>query len=110
MSGKAIDELSSNLQYFSMKKVSKNIFLPLEFDFFGIFSSDDVVRITDLVSRLQREHHEPEKNKFQAPRKKSSTIPGSWMVLGHCGMILGQGGVVWVTLSDQEDSCDLSES
>ena len=42
MSGKALDELSSNLQYFSMKKVSKNIFLPLEFDFFGSFSSGDM--------------------------------------------------------------------
>ena len=32
------------------------------------------------------------------------------MVSGHCGMILDHGGVVWVTLSDQEDSCDLFES
>ena len=69
-----------------------------------------MVRITDLVSRLQRGHHEPEKIKFQTPRKISSTLPGSWMVSGHCGMILGQGGVVWVTLSEQEDSCDLFES
>ena len=55
-------------------------------------------------------HHEPAKKDFQTPRKISSTIPGSWMVLGHCGMILGQGGVVWVTLSGQEDSGDLCES
>ena len=48
--------------------------------------------------------------KIQTPRKNSSSIPGSWMVSGHCGMILGQRGVVWVTLSDQEDSCDLFES
>ena len=27
---------------FFMKKLSKNIYLVLEFDFFGIFSSDDV--------------------------------------------------------------------
>ena len=32
------------------------------------------------------------------------------MVFGHCGMILGQGGVVWVTQSGQEDSGDLFES
>ena len=68
-----------------------------------------MVRITDLVSRLRQGHHDTEKIKFQAPRQKSRPIPGSWMVFGHCGMILGQGGVVWVTLSDLEDSCDHSE-
>ena len=32
------------------------------------------------------------------------------MVSRHCGMILDQSGVVWVTLRGQEDSCDLFES
>ena len=70
----------------------------------------DVVRITNLVRCLQRGENEPEKKYFQPLQKKSSTFPGSWMVSGHCGMILGQGGVVWVTLSGQEDSGDLFES
>ena len=69
-----------------------------------------MVSFTDLVSRLHRGRHDTAKIKFQTPRKNSSTIPGSWMVFGHCGMILGQGGVVWVTLSGREDSGDLFES
>ena len=43
-------------------------------------------------------HHEPEKKEFQTLKKNSSRIPASWMVSGHCGMILDHGGVV----------CDLS--
>ena len=42
--------------------------------------------------------------RFPTPPKISSTIPGSWMVSGHCGMILDQGGVAWVTLSGEEVS------
>ena len=70
----------------------------------------DVASFTDLVSRLHRDLHQPEKKKFQTPRKNSSPIPGSWMVFEHCGMILGQGRVVWVALSGQEDSGDLFQS
>ena len=44
-------------------------------------------------------HHDTEKKDFQTPRNISSPIPVSWMVLGHCGMILVQAGVAWVTLS-----------
>ena len=50
------------------------------------------------------------RKKIQQSEKNSSTIPGSWMVSGHCGMILDQGRLVWVTLSGQEDGCDLFES
>ena len=69
-----------------------------------------MVRITNLVRCLQQAENETEKKDFQPLQKISSTFPGSWMVFGHCGMILGQGGVVWATLSGQEDGCDLSES
>ena len=69
-----------------------------------------MVRITDLVSCFSLGHHDTEKIKFQILRKNSSAIPISWMVSGHCGMILGQVGVVWASLSGQEDGCDLFES
>ena len=50
------------------------------------------------------------RKKIQPHQKISSTFPGSWMVSDHCGMILGQVGVVWVTLSGRENGCDLFES
>ena len=69
----------------------------------GIFLRAHVVSFTNLVSWASPTCEK----KIQTPRKNSSTIPGSWMVFEHCGMILVQGGVVWATLSDQEDSGDL---
>ena len=60
----------------------------------------DVVRITNLV----QSENDTEKINFQTLKTISSTIPGSWMVSGHCGMILDQGTAVWVTLSGQEVS------
>ena len=69
-----------------------------------------MVSLTNLVSHFSLVHHQPEKKTFQKLIKKSSAIPASWMVPGHCGMIVGQGGVVWVTLSGQEGSYDLFES
>ena len=46
-----------------------------------------MVSFTDLVSIANL----TEKIKFQPSKKNSSTIPGSWMVPGPRGMILGQG-------------------
>ena len=69
-----------------------------------------MVSITDLVGCFQLGVHIPEKIKFQPSKKHSSTIPGSWMVPGPRGMILGPGGVVRDSMSGQENSCDLFES
>ncbi len=48
-----------------------------------------MVRITDLVSRLRQGRHEPEKIKFQTPRKKIQTnsgfLDGFWALCDDSG-------------------------
>ena len=64
-------------------------------DGLAILGVDHVVSFTNLVRCFPLVPHHTEKKEFQTLRKNSSAIPASWMVSGHCGMILGQGGVVW---------------
>ena len=68
-----------------------------------------VVRVTNLVF-FNRGREDYSEKKIQPLPKNSSTIPGSWMVPGPRGMILGQGGVVRDSLGALEDGCDLFES